>query len=397
MTSITITLLSGGTITVDVDDGELVETLKRKVEERLGLGDDVCIQLVKEGHGQEVLREGEPVVDSILYAIAQPRLRVAVVGTKEGQLKDPKRPRSRKNKPEPSTRFFSMIDMTRGSTMREFDYDFDFLALLADGSLACLCRSSSQLTILDHSTGYQLRTVPTQHENIGSYLDGYDNITCLTAFKDGFATGADNGDIHVVGADGGCQSLTGHVCRISSLAPIEGHLASGCFGSQIRVWDVCAPAYVLTLEDDGGGHVVGLCAVGENTLVSCSDMDPDVKVWDVRMGECVRVFGGHGDGPGTGSGCWDVCAMDEGFATIDANQQVRVWDMKASQPKSSMRHSAGGDNNGFNHGRIAYSDGVIFSMGGCVVRSWSITAGSEGEGLNVFQPTTHSLQDFVVL
>lgn len=119
----------------------------------------------------------------------------------------------------------------------------------------------------------------------------------------------------------------------------DGRLASGMHSGSIYIWDVNSHRHVKTLgyrpvyvHPQGAftplptpTAITALVVLPNNKLVSGS-YDALIRVWDIPLGQCERVFTGH-------TGYINSLALlsNEQLASASHDLTVRIWDMKSGQ------------------------------------------------------------------
>ena len=81
---------------------------------------------------------------------------------------------------------------------------------------------------------------------------------------------------------------------VSDLATNKDYIVSGCFGRRLKVWSFPTCEFIRTIDT---GHAVNCVDVHENLAATCSRtgkrqqvLMPNVKLWDLTSGNCIRSF-----------------------------------------------------------------------------------------------------------
>lgn len=375
MVQITFTGFDGSSVDIDVEQADTVGSLRPRLAELLGVDATHGRCRVKLTKGLNVLDDSDPVPtwalgakESLGYALIQ-RNRLAVATSRwqrplGGGLAAP------------------------SAMLRVFDADVSVdpvdvecgglgimvLAKISDGFIASTDpHDAAVVSVWNTETG-------ERHSAHAGHAVG----TCVTSLcaldgEGSFATGGEDTEVRIWGTKGETseQVLSGHECSVYALATLEaGILASGCSGNSIRIWDVEQGESVSTVE---GAHAVGswvhsLAPLDSGVFVSCTDGDPDVKVWDKRsVPSCVLHCSGHRRGPVQGA--WAVCAAGQGFASGGVDGVVRMWDVRqAAEPYRILDTAGGIADGGVEH--LSVLRDSLFGTKGDAVYKWSMSTGA---------------------
>ncbi|KAI1868227.1 hypothetical protein JX265_007050 [Neoarthrinium moseri] len=117
-------------------------------------------------------------------------------------------------------------------------------------------------------------------------------VTSLHLTPQYIVVALDNARIHIFDREGNAlKTLQGHVMGVWAMVPWEDNLVSGGCDRDVRVWDMKTGNCLHTLR----GHtstVRCLKMSDANTAISGS-RDTTLRVWDIRQGVCRNVLVGH--------------------------------------------------------------------------------------------------------
>ncbi|KAK9451351.1 WD40-repeat-containing domain protein [Limtongia smithiae] len=117
-------------------------------------------------------------------------------------------------------------------------------------------------------------------------------VTCLNLTRDYIIVALDNSRIHVFTSDGRLlHTLIGHVMGVWAIMPWGDTLVSGGCDRDVRVWDMRTGQCRAVMH----GHTSTVrCLKMSNSRTAISgSRDASLRVWDIETGECHHVLLGH--------------------------------------------------------------------------------------------------------
>ena len=151
--------------------------------------------------------------------------------------------------------------------------------------------------------------------------------------KDMIAVGLSSGDITILDAITGSSrsTLSGHMERITSLAfSLDGTLlVSGSVDDAIKLWDIQTGGVVKTFR----GRASSLSISSDATTIA-SGSTRDVRLWDVRTGECQQIINTTPT-PG-GVTCLEFLSAIPGCLTFIAGGLVQQLDINGSKTRPTI-------------------------------------------------------------
>ncbi len=138
----------------------------------------------------------------------------------------------------------------------------------------------------------------------------------------------------------------------------DGRLASGSNEKNIRVWDVKSGQCVQLLDGHGKYNTTVLTVLPDGRLASGSN-DSSIKFWNMESGKCVATLGGSWSLSGHSGYIYSLAILADGrLASGSSDKSIKLWDIKNEKCVQTL--------NGNSHGvasLVALEDGRLASGG----------------------------------
>ncbi|OYE04592.1 protein kinase domain-containing protein [Nostoc sp. 'Peltigera membranacea cyanobiont' 232] len=105
----------------------------------------------------------------------------------------------------------------------------------------------------------------------------------------------------------------------------DGQFALSGSGSNLKLWDIRTGECVRIFEGHTGS-VNSVCLSADNQFALSGSSDETLKLWDIRTGECVRAFEGHTDSVNS------VCINQYAYAVSGSSDKtLKLWDIRTGE------------------------------------------------------------------
>ena len=235
-----------------------------------------------------------------------------------------------------------IIEATRGKTESEVGYVGGNAAtlLLKKDKTALEGKDLSSAVILGADfTNATLRHVNFAEANLANSIFSqiFGAVFSVAFSRDGklFATGDSACGIGLWQVSD-CQQIVfckGHTDWIRSLtfSPDGITLASASFDKTVKLWDIRTGECLKTFQGHGRVNSVSISPDG-TTLASGSD-DKTVKLWDIRTGECLKTFQGHTDAVES----VEISRDGRIVASSSSDETIKLWNISSGECLNTLR------------------------------------------------------------
>jgi predicted NACHT family NTPase len=288
-----------------------------------------------------------------------------------------------------------IIEATRGQTESEVGYvGGNAATLLVKKDNAALEGKDLSHTIIKGGdfTNASLRCVNLSHANLTNSIFShiFGAVFSVAFSRDGklFATGDSACGIGLWQVSD-CQQIVfckGHTDWIRSLtfSPDGITLASASFDKTVKLWDIRTGECLKTFQGHGRVNSVSISPDG-TTLASGSD-DKTVKLWDIRTGECLKTFQGHTDAVES----VEISPDGRIVASSSSDETIKLWNISSGECLNTLR----------GHTNIVRSvaispDNTTLASGSSdqTIKLWDI---GTGECLKTLRGHTHQIRSVVI-
>jgi predicted NACHT family NTPase len=288
-----------------------------------------------------------------------------------------------------------IIEATRGQTESEVGYvGGNAATLLVKKDNAALEGKDLSHTIIKGGdfTNASLRCVNLSQANLTNSIFSqiFGAVFSVAFSRDGklFATGDSACGIGLWQVSD-CQQIVfckGHTDWIRSLtfSPDGITLASASFDKTVKLWDIRTGECLKTFQGHGRVNSVSISPDG-TTLASGSD-DKTVKLWDIRTGECLKTFQGHTDAVES----VEISPDGRIVASSSSDETIKLWNISSGECLNTLR----------GHTNIVRSvaispDNTTLASGSSdqTIKLWDI---GTGECLKTLRGHTHQIRSVVI-
>jgi WD40 repeat protein len=204
---------------------------------------------------------------------------------------------------------------------------FTSLDFNEDGSLLAGASLDATVTVWETGEGRPLYTLVGHASGVTDVVFSPDGRTLATASSDGSARIWDAAP--VAGGEITHFATEGYIWDLE-LSPDGQLLAVGGFTGPAALLDAKTGERLVELAGEPGTGVYGASFHPAGDRVATAGQDNTIRIWDVRSGEVVLAWTGHGEGMSGGLffGTLDVAYSPDGsrLASAGADGLAKVWD-----------------------------------------------------------------------
>ncbi len=220
-----------------------------------------------------------------------------------------------------SDKTLKLWNIESGECQRTFvghDAEVSALAVVPNGPFVVSGSRDETLRLWNIESGECVRTLEGHVGEVCSVAVAPDGQTVISGGEDGTLR---LWDLRA----GSCQRVfDGHPARKDMQSLIRGSNSEIAYNDVLTNYAL-APTYEAdTLSFFGHADTVTAVALcPEGRLIVSSSRDTTVRLWDVRSGKCLWIFGGFHHGPGFSVG--NVAIVRNGKFVVSLSETLRVW------------------------------------------------------------------------
>jgi WD40 repeat protein/DNA-binding Xre family transcriptional regulator len=210
-------------------------------------------------------------------------------------------------------------------------------------SVRCLAFSPDGAVLASGSNDQTIRLWNIHTTQCWQILSGHTNRVIFVAFSANgkiLVSAGEDQTIRVWDVDTGqcLRILTTHINWVQSIAlsPDGQTLVTASDGTTVQFWNVVSGECMRTLPDHNS-YVWAVALNSDGTTLATGSEDKTVKLWDVLTGECLQILHGHSDSPkgdSFASRVWLVLFHPDGQTLVSASDNqttLKLWDIQTGK------------------------------------------------------------------
>ena len=349
-------LTAEGTLVVEVDDPGVQVTVEGDGGLVINVAGAQEVRLRPGSYRVQATKDGRPVKpDRDMVTITRGDKQVVRVRLEE-------------NRAVPDRPFVAPIDRITsfqrlvGHQVAVFD-----VACAPDGKQAVSIGGDGTLRVWNLEERREVRRIERPPPDMRRALSVSPDGSCI-------AVGGDTGLVFVFDLASGEELLklaaAGKEVASTCFSPDNKHLATGTAGSGIQLWDLKTGQEIRRFEGHGGGRNYGLEFSRDGAQLLSASGDRTARLWHVETAREIRRFAGHADE------VYSATFSPDGrrVATSSVDRTIRIWDASSGQLIRSLQ--------GHTHTvkRVRYlPDGrhLISGADDKTIRVWNVADGRE--------------------